>query len=92
MNVQELTALLEDADPDAEVLIVSQPSWRLRFTVAGVYDASDHAQPCDPHDACECSECDSPPEDLNVDVVTGDHPYDGSPYGPWDACDAARTS
>lgn len=49
MNVLELTALLEDADPDAEVLIVSQPSWLLRFTVAGVYDASDHAQPCDPH-------------------------------------------
>ena len=32
MNVLELTALLEDADPDAEVLIVSQPSWLLRFT------------------------------------------------------------
>lgn len=36
MTVSELIDLLEDCDPDAEVLLMSQPSWPFEHTVAGV--------------------------------------------------------
>lgn len=36
MTVSELIELLEDCDPDAEVLLMSQPSWPFEHTVAGV--------------------------------------------------------
>ncbi len=36
MTVSELMELLEDCDPDAEVLLMSQPSWPFEHTVAGV--------------------------------------------------------
>lgn len=36
MTVSELIELLEDCDPDAEVLLMSQPNWPFENTVAGV--------------------------------------------------------
>ena len=36
MIVRELIALLEDMDPEATVLIASQPSWPFEYSVAGV--------------------------------------------------------
>jgi hypothetical protein len=36
MTVSELIDLLEDCDPDAEVFLMSQPSWPFEHTVAGV--------------------------------------------------------
>jgi hypothetical protein len=36
MNVKQLIELLEDLDPDAEVLIMSQQSWPFENGIAGV--------------------------------------------------------
>jgi hypothetical protein len=36
MKVQELIALLQDADPNADVLIMSQPQWPFEHAVAGI--------------------------------------------------------
>ena len=36
MKVKELIEYLEDENPDAEVLIMSQPSWPFEHSVAGV--------------------------------------------------------
>ena len=36
MNVKQLIEILEDLDPDAEVLIVSQQHWPFENAIAGV--------------------------------------------------------
>lgn len=36
MKVRELIELLEDQDPDAEVLLMSQPNWPFELGVEGV--------------------------------------------------------
>lgn len=36
MKVAELIALLKEQDPEAEVVIVSQPAWPLEYAVLGV--------------------------------------------------------
>jgi hypothetical protein len=36
MRVRELIEILGDCDPDAEVLIMSQPSWPFENAIAGV--------------------------------------------------------
>jgi hypothetical protein len=36
MKVAELIALLEEQDPEAEVLIMSQPSWPFEYAVCGL--------------------------------------------------------
>jgi len=41
MTVSELIELLEDCDPDAQVLLMSQPSWPFEHSVAGVTIRSD---------------------------------------------------
>ena len=90
MIVSQLIELLEDADPDATVMLAHQPRWPLRFHVAGVYDASDDSQPCDEHDNVDCDECDGGEPDLNVYIVEGDHPSD-TPYAPRSAWENATT-
>jgi hypothetical protein len=84
MNIRELIELLEDVDPDAEVLLAHQPSWPLQFTVAGIYDAANADQPCDEHDNYDCEECETPTPNTAVYIVEGDHP-DSTPYAPRDA-------
>jgi hypothetical protein len=92
MIVSELIELLQDADPEAEVLVAHQPGWPLQHTVHGVYDAADHEQACDEHDAYECDECDSPPVNDHVYLVASDSHPEAGPYAPRDAWDGARTS
>ena len=41
MKVSELIEILEDMDPEAEVLIMSQQSWSFENTLAGVCQRSD---------------------------------------------------
>jgi hypothetical protein len=36
MKVKDLIELLEDLDPEANVLIASQPNWPFEYSVAGV--------------------------------------------------------
>jgi hypothetical protein len=36
MKVSELIELLEEQDPDAEVLVMSQPNWPFELSLAGV--------------------------------------------------------
>ena len=36
MKVSELIELLEEQDPDAEVLVMSQPNWPFELALAGV--------------------------------------------------------
>jgi hypothetical protein len=36
MKVKELIEILEDMDPDATVLLASQPAWPFEYSVAGV--------------------------------------------------------
>ena len=36
MKVSELLELLEEQDPDAEVLVMSQPNWPFELSLAGV--------------------------------------------------------
>ena len=36
MKVRELIEILEDQDPNAEVVTISQPSWPFEYEVAGV--------------------------------------------------------
>lgn len=45
MTVQELLELLEDADPNAEVRLATQPSWPLAFELAGVAEPDDDEMP-----------------------------------------------
>ena len=90
MIVFELIGLLEDSDPDAEVLIVHQPSWPLRDTIHGLYVPDE--QPCEEHDNTACPDCGPGEPDPNVYVVAGDHPATGSPYGPRLAWEQARQS
>jgi hypothetical protein len=41
MKVRDLMELLEAQDPDAEVCMVTQPSWPIEYAVAGVAVRSD---------------------------------------------------
>ncbi len=41
MKVRDLMELLERQDPDAEVCMVTQPSWPIEHTLAGVAVRSD---------------------------------------------------
>ena len=93
MIVSQLVELLQDADPEAEVLLAHQPAWPLQHEVLGVFDASDHSQPCDDHDTVDCPEdgCEPEPNE-NVYVVAAEgHPESG-PYAPKGAWDQAVTS
>ena len=36
MKVRELIEILEDMNPDAEVLTMSQPNWPFEYAIAGV--------------------------------------------------------
>jgi hypothetical protein len=83
MTVQQLRDLLEDCDPEAEVLLAHQPSWPLQFTVRGVYAP----EPFDPTDPI--NEGVEPPEDRGnvVYIVEGSQPF--YPYAPREAWDAA---
>jgi hypothetical protein len=77
MTVEELIALLEDCDPDAEVRLAHQPSWPLAFELRGVAVPDDAGY--------EGDEADAPAPGV-VWLVEGGHP-DGSPYAPgylWD--------
>jgi hypothetical protein len=98
MTVQELRDLLEECDPDAEVLMAHQPSWPLQFTVRGVYDPSQNDDGCEGHPAgpndpmgetvyCDGT-CQPAPEKV-VYIVEGSHP--DHPYAPREAWDAAVT-
>jgi hypothetical protein len=91
MNVAELIALLEDADPDAEVLMAHQPSWPLQFHVLGVYDAADEEPRCTAHEVVDCTECGPPEPNTAVYLVEGSHP-DDTPYAPRSAWDQVRKS
>lgn len=41
MNVRTMITLLEQADPDAEVLLATQPEWPLQFHVSGAVNTDD---------------------------------------------------
>ena len=41
MKVSELIEILEDMDPEATVLVVSQPAWPFELELAGVCQRSD---------------------------------------------------
>jgi hypothetical protein len=41
MTVQELMSILEDMEPDADVVLAFQRSWPLEFSVAGVAQRAD---------------------------------------------------
>lgn len=41
MQVRELMAILEDQDPDAEVLLVTQRRWPFEYSLSGVSVRSD---------------------------------------------------
>jgi len=78
MTVAELISLLEDQDPDAEVMLAHQPSWPLREVVQDVRVATDDDVVGDDEDD---------EEDTTVYLVAGGHPYEGTPYAPrnlWD--------
>lgn len=87
MTVQELIGLLEDLDPEAEVLMAHQPSYPLQFTVRGVYNPQDGEIACDAHDNYDCQECPPKEPENVVYIVEGEHP--AMPYGPREAWDAA---
>jgi hypothetical protein len=50
MQVRDLIELLEDQDPDAEVLIMTQQSWPFENAVAGVASREEIAE-CDEGEA-----------------------------------------
>jgi hypothetical protein len=83
MNVGELRELIEDLDDEVVLRIGTQPSWPLAFTVRSIVT---------PGAIEEYREYDGNPDggderDGFVWIVTGDHPYDESPYAPrilWD--------
>ena len=91
MIVSELISLLEDADPDAEILLAHQPGWPLQFHLLSVYDAADDEPRCTAHEVINCDECEPPEPNTSVYIVEGDHPSD-TPYAPRSCWDAARTS
>jgi hypothetical protein len=80
--VHELTELLEDCHPDAEVRLAHQPSWPLAFELRGVAVPDDAG--------CEGDEEAAPAVGL-VWFVEGGHP-DDSPYAPRYLWDIARVA
>ena len=54
MKVQELMELLADCDPDAEVLLASQPHWPFEYDVYGVAARKDVLCPGDWTSDDEC--------------------------------------
>jgi hypothetical protein len=91
MIVRELLDLLEDADPDATVLLAHQPGWPLQFHVLGVYDAAVDEQPCRDHDIVDCDDCGPGEPNPFIYIVEGDHP-DDTPYAPRSAWENATTA
>ena len=82
MIVKQLVELLEDCDPDAEVLLAHQPGWPLQFHVAGVAE----------WDGTE-GEVDEPVagDEPVVYIAEGSHP-DDSPYCSREIWDVARSA
>jgi hypothetical protein len=82
MTVEELIALLEDCDPEAEVRLAHQPSWPLAFELRGVAVPDDAGYEGDEADA---------PKPGVVWLVEGSHP-DDSPYALSYLWDIARVA
>jgi len=82
MTVEELRDRLEElveaGHGEHEVMIVTQPNWPLRFTLAGVASTTEH----------DAQEDDASDEQAVVYLVEGGHP-NGNPYGPRWAFDEA---
>lgn len=74
MTVQELLELLEDAEPNAEVRLATQPNYPLAFDLAGVTMSEDVDAPGDTWDGPVVWLCQGEPSDS---------PY-GVPRGVWD--------
>jgi hypothetical protein len=96
VNVAELIALLEDVDPEAEVLLGHQPSWPLQFTVAGIAEwdggtdgeDDEYVPAAYEQERREVGLDDSPPR---IYIVEGSHP-DDTPYAPREIWDIARSA
>ena len=83
MNVGELREALEGLDDEIVVRIASQPNWPLAFEVRSIVTPGDVV---DYHENVDEDEADFESDGFAW-IVTGDHPYDGSPYAPrilWD--------
>lgn len=95
MKVADLIELLQDYEPDQEVMIAHQPNWPLAEVVSGVVSNQDQEQCCPEHEdflvghsllvdgqyvACHLEP--EAAEDNTVWLVAGGHKWDASPYAP----------
>lgn len=87
MTVGELKERLEDFDDELEIRLATQPSWPLRFRLAGV--TSDEEAFEYSYTPEEQDERGGEPSENFLWLVEGGTPHDESPYAPryvWDAC------
>lgn len=90
MNVSELIERLQDCDPEAEVLIATQPNWPLAYHLSGVATPEDIAGEtrCEDHGSFSCDEDECQPTESVVWLAEGSQRYD-NPYAPRAAWDVA---
>ena len=88
MNVRELIERLQDLDPEAEVLLATQPSWPLQFVIGGVATSEDidMDSECEEHQHYNCADCAAAKTNV-VYLVEGGAAED--PYAPRAAWDVA---
>lgn len=84
MNVRDLIERLNDLDPEAEVLIASQPSWPMQNKLTGVASAEDvqAETACEDHETYNCPLCEVPPIIYLVEGSSPDQPY--APRAAWE--------
>lgn len=89
MNVNELIERLQDCDPEAEVMLATQPGWPLAYHLSGVATADDIAGEtrCEAHESYSCDE-DACRDESIVWLVEGGQRYD-QPYAPSSAWSVA---
>jgi len=86
MKVSDLLRMLEGCDPDANVLIMSQPNWPFEYSVRGIATRED-IESSDEGDEGEGGACDAEGTSKNdVFIVEGTQLR----YGNRDAWSAAR--
>lgn len=96
MTVTELIEALSECDPNAEVLLATQPEYPLAFRIANLNTAADIAaesgeepevmEPCPEHNDPDCMICDGGREEPAniVWIAAGNHPdYPYAPRAAW---------